>query len=164
MFSVNMIPASKIGHLSFIALGFLVLVYVGNAVRVWYRLRHIKGPASVAFSKFWLIRSLLNQTNYLDVAEVCEKYGKQTKMEGVFQDSADDVKGSIARIGPNWLVTSEPELIRRMMGVRSPYKRSSSYISKQFKPGYDNILSVLDDSRHAQLRSKMAAGVCCITH
>lgn len=72
-----MIPASKIGQLSFNALGFLVLVYVGNAVRVWYRLRHIEGHTSVAFSKFWLIRSHLNQTVYLDVAEICEKYGKQ---------------------------------------------------------------------------------------
>ena len=76
MFSVNMIPASKIGHLSFIALGFLVLVYVGNAVRVWYRLRHFKGPISVAFSKFWLIRSHLQQRVYLDVGEVCDKYGE----------------------------------------------------------------------------------------
>jgi hypothetical protein len=73
------------------------------------------------------------------------------------------VKGSIARIGPNWLVTSETELIRRMTGVRSPYKRAFGYIAMQFKPGADNILSVLDDGHHAQLRSKMAFGVGCFT-
>jgi len=76
MVSSNMLPTSNIGQLSFIVLGFLVLVYVGNAVRVWYRLRHFKGPISVAFSKFWIIRSHLQQRVYLDVGEACEKYGE----------------------------------------------------------------------------------------
>jgi hypothetical protein len=71
-----MLPTSDVGQLSFIGIGFLVLAYVGNAVRVWYRLRHFKGPISVAFSKFWLVRSHLQQRVYLDVGEVCEKYGE----------------------------------------------------------------------------------------
>jgi hypothetical protein len=74
----------------------------------------------------------------------------------------DLVEGSIAGIGPNYLVTSEPELIRRMSRVRSPYKRTLGYVAMQFKPGADNILSVLDDGHHAQHRSKMASGVGCI--
>jgi len=74
--SSNMLPTSNIWQLSFIVIGFLVLAYIGNAVRVWYRLRHFKGPVSAAFSKFWILRSHLQQRVYLDVGEVCEKYGE----------------------------------------------------------------------------------------
>jgi hypothetical protein len=77
MIFVDMIPLSDYGQLSLLVLGLLVLAYIGNAIRVWYRLRHFKGPTSVAWSKFWLIKSHIKQTVYLDVAEVCEKYGKQ---------------------------------------------------------------------------------------
>jgi hypothetical protein len=77
MISPNINSLSEYGQLSIIILGLLVLVYIGDAVRVWYRLRHFKGPTSVAWSKFWLVRSHIKQTIYLDVAEVCEKYGKQ---------------------------------------------------------------------------------------
>jgi len=81
MISSNLLPTSNIRQFSFIVIGFLILTYVGNAVRVWYRLRHFKGPISVAFSKFWLIRSHVQQRVYLDVGEVCEKYGEQ-KLKG----------------------------------------------------------------------------------
>jgi hypothetical protein len=67
--------------LSWAVLGLFVVPYVGNAIRVWYRLKHIKGPFSAAFSKFWLVRSHVKQTAYLDVADVCEKYGE---LEAIF--------------------------------------------------------------------------------
>ncbi len=72
-----MFPWTNSGQLSFIVIGFLLLGYAGNAVRVWFRLRHFKGPRSAAFSKFWLVRSHLKQSAYLDAGEVCEKYGER---------------------------------------------------------------------------------------
>ena len=78
-----MTPASTIAQalnnwktLSWAVFGLLVAAYVGNAIRVWYRLKHIKGPFIAAFSKFWLVRSHVKQTVYLDVAAACDKYGK----------------------------------------------------------------------------------------
>ena len=43
------------------------------------------------------------------------------------------VIGSLARIGPNELVTDDPELLRRMMAVRSEYSRGSctSMVTRQ---------------------------------
>ena len=55
----------------------LVVLYVGNAIRLWYRLRDFKGPFFAAFSKFWLLRTHIRQTAYLDVAAVCDKYGER---------------------------------------------------------------------------------------
>ena len=69
------------------------------------------------------------------------------------------VPGSLARIGPNELVTTDPSLIKRMSAVRSPYRRSEFYTALRFDPTRDNILSTRDEDVHNHLRSKMAAGV-----
>ena len=86
------------------------------------------------------------------------------------------VQGSLARIGPNELVTDDPDVLRRMMAVRSSYERgpckSSSilvairsaearagYNAMKFEPGRDNLFSMRDGVAHAKLRNKMAAGV-----
>lgn len=67
--------------------------------------------------------------------------------------------GSLVRIGPNDLVTDDPEILRRMMGVRSPYTRGPWYDAMRFDPARDNLLSMRDDEAHTKLRNKMAAGV-----
>jgi hypothetical protein len=77
---------------------------------------------------------------------------------------ADDCIGSLARIGPNDLVTDDPALMRRMNAVRSPYRRSDWYIGMRFDPSRDNVESQMDEEKHAELRSKMAAGVGRISH
>ncbi len=69
------------------------------------------------------------------------------------------IAGSIARIGPNDLITSDPALIKRMSAARSPYRRSEYYIGLRFDPSRDNIVSTRDENKHNELRSKMAAGV-----
>lgn len=66
--------------------------------------------------------------------------------------------GSVARVGPNDLVTSDPDLIKRMSNVRSTYSRSDWYNSMRFNPAKDNVVSLLDDDKHNQLRGKLAAG------
>ena len=67
--------------------------------------------------------------------------------------------GSIVRIGPNHLVTNDPEVLKRMSAVRSPYRRSIWYEGMQLEPGYINVLSERNEERHNDHRSKMAAGV-----
>ena len=70
-----------------------------------------------------------------------------------------DLTGSLARIGPNELITSDPALLRRMLGVRTRYKRSDWYIAMRFDPARDNVLSQQDNELHHILRTKMSAGV-----
>lgn len=62
-------------------------------------------------------------------------------------------------MGPDYLITSDPDLMKRMLNVRTPYKRSDWYNGMRLDPSRDNVLSMRDDDLHAKLRSKMAAGV-----
>ncbi|CZR54663.1 related to pisatin demethylase (cytochrome P450) [Phialocephala subalpina] len=121
-------------------LSLLAILAVAQIFSAWYRLRHIKGPWSAGFSKLWLLRHVGGPTMHTDLAEVCSKYG------------------SLARIGPNDLVTSNPEVLRRILGVRSAYVRSDFYDGMRTEPGIDSVLSQRDDEKHNTLRTKMAAG------
>jgi hypothetical protein len=67
--------------------------------------------------------------------------------------------GSRARIGPNDPVTNDPDILRRMLAVRSLYTRGLWYDAIRFDPARDNLLSMRDEDAYTSLRSKMAAGV-----
>ncbi|KEZ44049.1 hypothetical protein SAPIO_CDS3787 [Scedosporium apiospermum] len=125
-------------------LGLLVVGSVTSSVArriyAWYRLRHIKGPFWASFSRWWLVQHVSGGTMHTDLLEVNEKYGP------------------LARIGPDTLVTCDPDLLRRMLGVRTNYRRSDWYIAMRLDPSRDNVLSMRDDTRHNELRAKMAAG------
>ena len=49
--------------------------------------------------------------------------------------------------------------MRRMLNVRSVYRRSEWYLGARFDPKFDNVGSQRDEEKHARLRAKMAAGV-----
>jgi cytochrome P450 len=67
--------------------------------------------------------------------------------------------GPIARVGPNDLVTSSPELLAHMNGVRSLYTRSSWFnAATRVEPGKDHIFSELDETKHTKRRAQIAAG------
>lgn len=63
----------------------------------------------------------------------------------------------MVRIGPNELITSDPEFIRRMSSARSQYKRSDWYSSLRTDPERENIMSELDVHIHDQRRAQMAS-------
>ncbi|KAF2642225.1 cytochrome P450 [Massarina eburnea CBS 473.64] len=116
----------------------LVGYYVYTAFQAWLRLRHIPGPFLGKFSYWFMIRT--------------QASGKQHQR---YRD-ADRKYGSVVRIGPNELTTSDPELIRRMSSARSTYKRSDWYLGMRVDPHADNILSELDVDTHDKRRAKMA--------
>ncbi|KAK1447260.1 cytochrome P450 [Colletotrichum melonis] len=120
-----------------IAVSAFIAYSVVSIARQYLRLRHIKGPPSAGFSKWWLVRAVGGGRTHLDFYEACEKY---------------------VRVGPNDLITSDPDLMKRMLNVRTTYKRSNWYDGMRLKPGQDNVLSTRDDELHNKLRSKMAAG------
>lgn len=70
--------------------------------------------------------------------------------------------GPIARVGPNHLVTDDPDLMKRVLNVRTEYRRSEWYDGMRFNPASNNVLSWRDETEHFNLRSKMSAGVCLI--
>jgi len=126
-----------------VAIGVVLLFIVVNVlstIRQYRRLAHFKGPFQASLSKWWLIKRVGGGRAYLDFWEVNKRYG------------------SIARIGPNDLVTSDPDLMKHMLGARSVYRRSDWYDGMRFNPAMNNCLSWRDEEEHLKLRSKMAAG------
>jgi hypothetical protein len=76
-------------------------------------------------------------------------------------NASDSTLGSVARIGPNDLLTNDPEILRRMHNsVRTQYTRSDFYKAARMDPDRVNIAAERDDKRHTKQRMKMAPGVC----
>jgi cytochrome P450 len=121
-------------------LGALFLAYLVHVAWQWYRLSHIPGPFWISLSKFWLFQEALKRTQYTSLKEVTDHYG------------------SLARVGPNILVTDDPEVLRKMLAVRSKYTKASWFGAMRFEPGKDNLISIRDEEAHSRLRNKMAAG------
>lgn len=105
-----------------------------------YRLRHIPGPPLASFSYFWQLRAALSGKRAELYRNVNEKYG------------------SLARIGPNELLTDDPKLIMHMSAARAPYTRSTWYSGFKFNPYTDNLVNILDTGAHDRLRAKLASG------
>jgi hypothetical protein len=74
-------------------------------IRGYYRLRHIPGPWFSGWSRLFIISATARNTLHLDLARACQKWGP------------------LVRIDPNTLLTNDPDLIRRMNAVRSPYRK-----------------------------------------
>jgi hypothetical protein len=68
-------------------------------------------------------------------------------------------QGHLVRIGPSEVVTDDPEVIRRINAVRSPYKRSNWYDATAFDHSRNHVFSERDEAKHAELRNQMIPGV-----
>lgn len=119
--------------------GTLVALFLARTLRAWYRLSHVPGPFWGGFSKYWMVKQSLRGRQPYAIRDVIEEYGQSLLSNLLFSSSSWrgalpdprwrngllTVIGSLARIGPNELVTDDPELLRRMMAVRSDYSRGS---------------------------------------
>ncbi|KAJ4993045.1 pisatin demethylase [Stagonosporopsis vannaccii] len=124
-------------------LGLIILTaYLAIArLRQYYRLSHFKGPKTTGISWWWHSKAVLSGQAQRYYGDVTEKYGP------------------IARISPEHLITSDPELWAHINGVRSPYRRAPWYYhAARFEPGKDNVFTECDNERHDVRRKKMYAG------
>ncbi|EFX04330.1 benzoate 4-monooxygenase cytochrome p450 [Grosmannia clavigera kw1407] len=124
-----------------LVLGVAIVIYTAVAwFASWARLKHIPGPPGVGLSKWWLLRNSLHGSLYLANMDACKTYGKCRAVDG--------------RV----LVTDDPDVLRHIWAVRSPYKKGPFYEAVRFNPERDNLVSLRDDRAHGTLRAKMAAG------
>lgn len=65
----------------------------------------------------------------------------------------------MARIGPNTLVTSDEDLVRKMNAVRNTYSRGGWYRAFKFDADRENMFSELDEEKHMKMRMRVTAGV-----
>lgn len=117
-------------------LSYLVL----STIYTWYRLRHIPGPALASLSYLWQFRVGLSGQRAQHYRAVNQTYG------------------SLARIGPNELLTNDPKLIMHMSAARATFVRSGWYSGFKFNPYVDNMFNLLDTGAHDRLRAKLAGG------
>ncbi|KAF7541948.1 hypothetical protein G7054_g352 [Neopestalotiopsis clavispora] len=114
--------------------------FVSSSVCSWYRLRHIPGPWLASWSYLWMFRQGLNMNQGILYRNITDKYGH------------------LARIGPNDLVTDDPEVIRRMSAARSPYGRSDWYQPLRMNPHEDSLFSMQDTAAHDKLKAQLSFG------
>ncbi|KAK0653061.1 cytochrome P450 [Cercophora newfieldiana] len=135
---------TSISSLAALSAGALVVWYVATAFVSWRRLRHIPGPFLARFSYVWhLYKMALNGHGgplYED-------------LHNIYADG-----GPFVQIAPNYLVTNDPEIWRRIMAARSPYPRDEWWLAGRFSPDYENISSVIDTERHDAMKAKTASG------
>ena len=72
---------------------------------------------------------------------------------------ADVNRGSLFRVGPNELVSNDPEVWRKILGVRIQYRRSDWFECIRFDPDRHNIVTERNNKAHSKLRSKLTADV-----
>ncbi|OCK80386.1 putative P450 monooxygenase [Lepidopterella palustris CBS 459.81] len=118
----------------------LLLLYVIRQIRVYNSLKEFRGPPTSAFSRLWLLHAIYSGKMNLHFNTVNEQHG------------------DTARIGPRFLLTRDPALIRKMNAVRSPYTRAEWYNSLRLHPTRDNIVSFRDEAIHNKLRTQMSHG------
>ena len=122
----------------FATVALLLLYYIVTSIFSYYHLSHIPGPTLWAWSRLPLIRTHLKGDCYDKFGELSRSHGK------------------LVRIGPNYLLTSDPDIVRRMNAPRSGYTKSNWYLSSRFTAGVDNMISDRDDQRHEAMRKKAA--------
>lgn len=113
-----------------------VLWYVASSLASWYRLRHIPGPRLASFSYLWVMSKVLR--------------GRGTEYEQLSK------YGSLVRIGPNYIVTDDPNVVRQVNGARSLANRDEWYAATKLDPDQNNMLSFLAIGPHDKIKSKAA--------
>ena len=66
--------------------------------------------------------------------------------------------GDLVRIGPNEVIASDIDVLRRMSAPRSTYTRGPWYGTFRFWPDLDHSFSTRDEEKHTALRTKLLPG------
>src|SRR5450756_1678028 len=104
--------------------GVALIFAIAQRTQTWLRLRHIPGPFAAGVSELWLIRHTQGGRIHMDTAEACEKHGatEPPKIQIAIYDvdNCDRVTGASR---PNELITGDPDILRKILAIRSAYQR-----------------------------------------
>src|ERR1700760_1839675 len=95
----------------------LVIAYFTSWFRTWHRLSHIPGPRGWGWS-------ILPWLRLHTQADLFDQFYNLT-----------DRYGPLVRVGPNTLICSDADVLRRLSAPRSPYKRADWYFAMRMNPG-----------------------------
>lgn len=122
--------------ISAVAVAYLAL----TTLRSWYRLRHIPGPFLASISYLWIARIAAGGRQFWVYRDMPRRYNN----------------APLIRVGPNELSTDDPEVLRRVNGVRSAYARDPWYLAARFDPYHDNVFTILGADAHDRFKAKIA--------
>lgn len=132
--------------------------YVISSITAWYRLRHFPGPPLASFSYLWIVR-ICASGRMGDLFAKAETHYGDTHVDGPkTQKDRHSVSPSTIRIGPNELLTSDPDVIRRTSAARSRYTRSTWYKLNTADPYADAMFNTLDTTTHDRIKAQTAPG------
>lgn len=117
-----------------------LIIFLKKAITSNFHLQDFSGPWWATYTRLWICKTLASTQSAEIFTEVNNKYG------------------SIARIGPNHLVTDDPELTRRILAVGSKWHRGPWFDSIRIDPRVTNIVSERDPRKHNAMRRRMSAG------
>ncbi|ROW08641.1 hypothetical protein VPNG_06154 [Cytospora leucostoma] len=118
----------------------LVGWYIISSILTWRRLRHVPGPFLASFSYIWIGRIASRGGLHEAYKDIGEKYGQ------------------LVRVGPNELLTSDPELVRKMGSTKSTYTRGAFYEGNRFNPYHPTMFTILDTQKHDELKTRLIPG------
>ncbi|KAJ4298336.1 hypothetical protein N0V88_003362 [Collariella sp. IMI 366227] len=84
--------------------------------------------------------------------------GRMTHIFEVTSKKYGDGPSATIRIGPNELLTSNPDVIRRINGARSRYTRSTWYKLSTIDPYNDAMFNAMETSAHDRIKAQTAPG------
>lgn len=112
--------------------------FLFSTIYTWSRLRKVPGPFLAGFSSWWGLYTVTRGQEPWVYTELAKKYGH------------------LIRVGPRLLVTDDPDVLRRMSGIRSHYSKDASYLGGVRHPEYHTMFSTLDASAHDAMKAKLA--------
>ncbi|KAF3058396.1 Pisatin demethylase [Daldinia childiae] len=129
-------------RLATVCVGFaslLSLWLIITTIVAWYRLRHIPGPFFASLSHLWVAKRIFFNTLKKDFTGLA-KYG------------------TLVRIAPNYVVTSDPNVLRQIASARSTYGKDEWYEMIKFDPEHENMVTLLENHAHDQRKAKTIKG------
>lgn len=117
--------------------GLSALYYAGTAIYTWHRLRAFPTASLIAnFSYMWLAKTTYS--------------GKQYWVHRGLHKN----RGPLVRVGPNELITDDPDVMRRINSTSSTWHRDAFYVTGKFNPYHDDLFSLLDPKDHKTAKSR----------
>ena len=130
------------GLVTLAATAFLLYVLI-TALIAQRKLADFPGPPTTGYSRLWLFRQWLSARVHTAHAQALRTYGSPCK------------------VGPDFLITDDCDVIRHVAGPRSAWTRSEWYTTNKFDPRQDTVFSTRDEKLHAELRAKEMGAVSC---
>ena len=121
-----------------VAFAIAVVWWSVSTFRAWYRLSHVPGPFIASISSLWIVKYVF-------------KGGIAPALLGLQKH------GRLVRVGPNYLLTDDPDTLRQISAARSEYNRDEWWESLSMTPGHSNMATILEIGPHDKVKAKMAA-------